>query len=1092
MDDKIQIIQSGLFSSFFYYITQNPDVGRAGIDPLDRFCEQVEEFQEKSKLQLEASEERAKVQQKFMEDKIQIIQSGLFSSYYYITQNPDVRRAGIDPLDHFCIYGWKEGRNPSLHFNCSEYLEAYEDVAKSDINPLLHYVIYGKNEGRSSQAFIEVSEEQELNKKPFYISDANCIALRKTIKNLALPELEKTTLETNEEVLVSIIILNRNGLEHLERLIPALYEHSQGIKYELIVVDNASTDGSVSYLENMDFECKLTIIKNKSNESFSKANNIAATHAKGKHLVLLNNNMEPLRGWLHHLIYVVETKKNIGSVGSRLIYPYKESFKKSCTIQHAGIAFKDEIGFFRPYNVSNGALIYSPSVLKSCTKSAVTAACLLVTADIYREVGGLDEVYDYGFEDVDFGLKLTQAGYQNYYCADSMLFHYEFDKQKNNNREKEIIRREANASFFREKWFLTIKQNYWKEKLFNESRLITEAPLKVAIAVTDYGPNVTAGDYFTALEVASYLEGFGWTINYLSSLKKEWYQIDDDIDVVISLLESYDLSKIPRRNTRLTTIAWARNWFDRWCEMPGFNDYDIVFASSQKACDYVREHSKQNPKLLPIASNTERFTNKYDFKAPGVFECDICFTGSYWGTPRDIMQALSEETLQKYRFNVYGANWEKFEKFKPHNKGFIAYEYMPSVYRHSKIVIDDANHVTKPYGSVNSRVFDALMSGALIITNGVEGSKDLFDGELPYYETSKELDELLDFYLDNEKARIDKVEQLKGEILKKHTYKHRTESIRAALEKRFLRTSIAIKIPAPTWEGVNSWGDYHIAVLLKKQLENEGYYVLLQILPEWDNNDGMECDVVIVLRGLSRYITKTHQINIMWNVSHPDKVTLEEYEEYDKVFIASKLWADKIAKQVTVPVETMLQCTDPERFHEPNEEEKAEYQQQLLFVGNSRNVYRKVLKDLLPTEYDLAVYGNDWEKIIPEQYIRGEYISNDELYRHYGSADILLNDHWADMREQGFVSNRIYDGIASGAFIMSDSVRDMGEIEKYICVYETPEELNKLTDYYLEHPEEREKVIKEGVKYIKNNHTFAIRAKRFSEVIQSLAGVKHA
>ena len=381
----------------------------------------------------------------------------------------------------------------------------------------------------------------------------------------------------------------RDGLDHLRILIPSLYEHTQGINYELIIVDNDSSDDSISFLEDCGYDINLTIIKNSTNETFSKANNRAAKQAKGKYLVLLNNDIEPMRGWLHQLINIAETQEGIGSVGSRLIYPYKKSFKNSCTVQHAGIAFRDEEDFFRPYNQSNGVLIDSPSIQKSGDKSAVTAACLLVRTEIYHEVDGLDEGYNYGFEDVDFGLKLIQAGYKNYYCADSILFHYEFGTQNKNIREEVIKRREGNADLLRSKWSFSIKQNYWKEKLFDDSHLFAETPLKVAIAVTDYGPKVTAGDYFTAQELAVYLEEFGWSVNYLSRLKDEWYQLDDDVDVLISLLDAYDLNQLPERKTRLYTIAWARNWFDRWCEMPCFNDYDRVFASSHKSCDYVRD-----------------------------------------------------------------------------------------------------------------------------------------------------------------------------------------------------------------------------------------------------------------------------------------------------------------------------------------------------------------------------------------------------------------------------------------------------------------------------------------------------------------------
>lgn len=1021
-----------------------------------------------------------------LEEKALIVDSGLFSPFYYLTQNIDVWRAGVEPLNHFCKHGWKEGRNPSQFFNCKSYLKANADVAKSGRNPLVHYIKYGKAEGRSPEIDPQLIKKIEEEEEVVVVNDLNCIALKKSMSDRMLPDIPQKT----SEILVSIIVLTRDGLEHLKILIPALYEHTKEINYELIVVDNNSSDSSIEYLENCGYDFNLNIIKNSINETFSKANNRAANQAKGKYIVLLNNDIEPMRGWLHYLLNFALNKENVGSVGCRLIYPFKQSFKNSCTVQHAGIAFRDEIGFFRPYNQFNGEFIDSKAVQKSAVKGAVTAACLLVSTDIYHEVGGLDEGYNYGFEDVDFGLKLLVSGYQNYYCANSVLLHYEFGTQNKNNRDKVIKRREKNADLLRTKWISTIKQNYWKEKLFDESHLFAEAPLKVAIAVTDYGPKVTAGDYFTAQELARSLEEFGWSIVYLSRLKDEWYQLDEEVDVLISLLDAYDLSQLPARKTRLHTIAWARNWFDRWCERPCFNDYDMVFASSNKSCEYIFQHSLQVPMLLPIASNTERFSVKPSCDSAEFYECDICFTGSYWDSPRDIMQALSNGALSKYHFNVYGANWDRFEKFKPHNKGFIAYEDIPCAYHNTKIVIDDANHVTKPYGAVNSRVFDALMSGALVVTNGVEGSKDLFEGELPYYETSRQLDELLDFYLHNEEARKAKVKQLKGVILKEHTYRHRAETIRDALTKRFMSKSIAIKIPAPTWEGAYSWGDYHMAVLLKQQLENEGYYVLLQILPEWNNNAGLECDAVIVLRGLSRYKPKPHQINIMWNISHPDKVTLEEYEEYDKVFIASELWADKVSKQVSVPVETMLQCTDPERFHEPSELEKAQYKQQLLFVGNSRDIYRKVLKDLIPTDYDLAVYGKNWKKLIPKQYIRGEHIANDELFLHYGSAEILLNDHWDDMREQGFVSNRIFDGLACGAFILTDKVSAMGELEEFVQVYDAPEELREYLDYYLKNPDERKKRAFKGMKFVAKNHTFKNRAKEFSKSIKVAAKTK--
>jgi len=74
--------------------------------------------------------------------------SALFDTSYYLTQNPDVRAAGVDPLLHFETYGWKEGREPSLVFSDAKYLAANPDVKAAGVNPLLHYLSFGQSEGR--------------------------------------------------------------------------------------------------------------------------------------------------------------------------------------------------------------------------------------------------------------------------------------------------------------------------------------------------------------------------------------------------------------------------------------------------------------------------------------------------------------------------------------------------------------------------------------------------------------------------------------------------------------------------------------------------------------------------------------------------------------------------------------------------------------------------------------------------------------------------------------------------------------------------------------------------------------------------------
>lgn len=883
-----------------------------------------------------------------------------------------------------------------------------------------------------------------------------------------------------KDPLVSIIILNRNGLEHLKRLFKNFKKNIQYPSYEIIVVDNASKDNSISFLEEMSNILPLNIIRNIENISFSKSNNQAAEIANGKYLLFLNNDVEPLYGWLNQMMQSALKSEDIGAIGAKLIYPdcsnsvfnRNNSFK----IQHRGIAFKEEDGFIKPYNLGSNEPFDSKSNIEK-DKAAVTAAAILVEKDKYWQVNGMDESYNYGYEDVDFCLKLLKKGYRNVYCPKALLFHYEFGTQEKNKSREVKKRRLKNRKLFAKKWNLWLKKQLFFDKL-NNTCLFSEKSLKVAFVVTEIGDNAYAGDYFTAIELGESLKKLGWKITFLPrNGAHNWYKVDKDVDILISLLDMYNPTKIKCANKSLIKIAWARNWFDRWVSNSGFKKYDIVFASSKKACDYIKEKSGKNSILLPLATNIDRFNE--DVQQNEDYSSDYCFTGSYWNDPRDIINMLEPESFP-YEFKLYGKNWEKIKKFQKYNQGFINYYNLPKVYASTKIVINDANRVTKNYGSVNSRVYDALASGVLVLTNSELDSKEIFK-DLPFFSSKEELNSLIYYYIENENERQTKVKELQEIVLKNHTYEVRANTLKEELEQYYLKTKIAIKIPVPKWDEAHEWGDYYVALGMKKEFEKKDCDVLLQILPEWNNDEDSNCDIVIIIRGLSRYDPKPSHFNIMWNISHPDKVSTVEYNKYDYVLIASEIWADKVSKKVNIPVEAMMQCTDPELFY--SDPDGSQYE--LLFVGNSRKVFRKIIKDLLPTNKGLSVYGTKWGRIIDKKYIKGEYIPYEELRKTYSSCKILLNDHWDDMRTKGFISNRIFDAFASGAFIISDNVKGAENIfGDALVTYNNPQDLDNLIENYLTNEKERIKKSRLGQKYVIDKHTYQKRIQRILEIIK--------
>jgi len=230
----------------------------------------------------------------------------------------------------------------------------------------------------------------------------------------------------------------------------------------------------------------------------------------------------------------------------------------------------------------------------------------------------------------------------------------------------------------------------------------------------------------------------------------------------------------------------------------------------------------------------------------------------------------------------------------------------------------------------------------------------------------------------------------------------------------------AIKTASPPGEAGLHWGDVHFAQALGAALERLGQIVVVDSRAAQTRNTAYLDDVVLVLRGLTRVEPQPGRVNLLWIISHPDLVDVDEIRTYDGVFAASAPWAARMTEQAHRPVDVLLQCTDPERFQpglaQPDTGEE------VLFIGNSRNVFRPIMRDALAAGADVSVYGKNWERFIDERLIRGTYFPNELLATAYRSAGVVLNDHWEDMRREGFISNRVFDATAAGARVVSDEV----------------------------------------------------------------------
>ena len=300
------------------------------------------------------------------------------------------------------------------------------------------------------------------------------------------------------------------------------------------------------------------------------------------------------------------------------------------------------------------------------------------------------------------------------------------------------------------------------------------------------------------------------------------------------------------------------------------------------------------------------------------------------------------------------------------------------------------------------------------------------------------------------------------------------------------RPTLAIHIVPETWEIAETWGDTVFARGLQTALERHGVSATVYVRSELTTRASRNADAALYLAGLDVPRTRRGQPSLLWIISHPDRVTARVVEPFDAVFVASEPFAQELEPRVTPPVRVLHQATDPARFFP----DPTGPHHELLFVGNSRDQRRPVLDALEGTPHDLAIYGGKWRAdLVDMRRVRGAWIPNDELRRYYSSADIVLADHWEDMRDEGFVANRVFDALACGSFVISDDVLGLDALfGDAVPVFRDPGDLPDLVERFLADPAGRHERAERGRQAVLAGHTFDHRAAAIVDAIERSRG----
>nr|WP_256260997.1 glycosyltransferase family 2 protein [Shewanella sp. NIFS-20-20] len=247
--------------------------------------------------------------------------------------------------------------------------------------------------------------------------------------------------------LVSLIIPTRDGIELLKQCIDSIYQRTDYRNFEIIIVDNQSRcRRTLAYMAELTQQGLARVVKFDDEFNFSAINNHGVAHAKGSIVGLINNDIEVLnRDWLTEMVRQV-SRPDIGCVGAKLFYPDKR-------IQHAGVVLGigGVAGHAHKYFGSHHHGYHSRLSLVQ-NFSAVTAAALLVRKAVYQEVGGLETRLKVAFNDVDFCLKVREAGYRNLWTPFAELTHHESVSRGYEDSTEKQQRFQSEIDYMQQKW----------------------------------------------------------------------------------------------------------------------------------------------------------------------------------------------------------------------------------------------------------------------------------------------------------------------------------------------------------------------------------------------------------------------------------------------------------------------------------------------------------------------------------------------------------------------------------------------------------------------------------------------------------------
>jgi O-antigen biosynthesis protein len=370
----------------------------------------------------------------------------LFLSQNYFCHFSVIHKALIDSVG-----GFHPGYDGSQDYDL--FLRCTEKISPSSIAHIPKILYHWR--------MVPGSAADQVEAKPYAIISAKKAledalirrGLNGGVEEGIFPSTYRIRYNIQDNPLVSIIIPTKDRSDILKQCVQSILEKTEYQNYKIIIVDNQSSDlETIEYYTSLERIPKIKILHYDKPFNFSAINNYAVTHVDSPYILFLNNDTEVISGeWLSALLEHAQ-RECVGAVGAKLLFPNN-------MIQHAGVILgitgkpgQKGVAGHSHKNLPDNVIGYFLRSHIIGNYSAVTAACLIMRKDVFKEIGGFNENLAIAFNDVDLCLRIRSAGYLIVYTPYSLFYHHESMSRGYEDTTEKQMRFLREVTLIREQW----------------------------------------------------------------------------------------------------------------------------------------------------------------------------------------------------------------------------------------------------------------------------------------------------------------------------------------------------------------------------------------------------------------------------------------------------------------------------------------------------------------------------------------------------------------------------------------------------------------------------------------------------------------